>query len=410
METAKIQIRYSILSCGSSDTVSDFNCCLISLSIMKWTIESEQLLLQLYVEVKTRFDKRMERDTEWYRWMAEKLKESDVEATWKQVKDKVAAIKKTGNKKVKEFVLPIINKKDKTGAATDGDEDFNDEINWEDVLRKAKWPLLRIYFEMFRDHPTMGLQFGNDTADSDSADSDAADGEAEERVECVVVPNDTDSESPASNAGGFELDEDEDLTSADEDFPAVPLQPAALREAQRAALPVAQPAAQRAAQPAAQRADLLAAQPAAQAAALPPAQPARAQQVAAAAAGDEAVHQEVTPGRAAARTLPSRIVPRTPARATHQQQQQQFLAGFADIVQAQTQQNLAIQSQLQQQQQDFEARQRQRDEERANASQNRQEQFQLNVQQSLMTFQATLMNNMFGGNRRRRRESDSEED
>ena len=101
-------------------TSSSFGLFLLSL-LMKWTLETEEMLLQLYVEVKTVYNNKMKRDTEKYRWIAKKLAEADVDVTWKQVKDKLQAVKKTGNNKLREFVMPLIRRKESTGSAVDDD-------------------------------------------------------------------------------------------------------------------------------------------------------------------------------------------------------------------------------------------------------------------------------------------------
>ena len=143
--------------------VSDFFYFLCSIAIMKWTLETEEMLLQLYVEVKTVYNNKMKRDTEKYRWIAKKLAEADVDVTWKQVKDKLQAVKKTGNKKLREFVMPLIRRKESTGSAVD-----DDQLDWGDLVKRSKWPLLEIYYRIFKSHPTLGLAFGADTGDSAS--------------------------------------------------------------------------------------------------------------------------------------------------------------------------------------------------------------------------------------------------
>ena len=40
---------------------------------MRWTIENEELLLSLYFEVKTRYEKKMKKDVKRCKWIAGKL-------------------------------------------------------------------------------------------------------------------------------------------------------------------------------------------------------------------------------------------------------------------------------------------------------------------------------------------------
>eukprot|EP00117_Sycon_ciliatum_P031039 scpid102769/ scgid24350/ len=93
--------------------------------VMKWTADQEQLLLSLYFEVKTRHQKKMTRDVQRYKWIVDKLKEEDVVVAWKQVRDKIGRLKKTGSKKVKLHVQPRVRRSrlERTGAAAADDDD-----------------------------------------------------------------------------------------------------------------------------------------------------------------------------------------------------------------------------------------------------------------------------------------------
>ena len=42
---------------------------------MRWTIENEELLLSLYFEVKTRYEKKMKKDVKRCKWIAGKLRD-----------------------------------------------------------------------------------------------------------------------------------------------------------------------------------------------------------------------------------------------------------------------------------------------------------------------------------------------
>lgn len=226
---------------------------------MKWTLEMEEMLLQLYVEVKTIYNK-MKKDTERYRWIAKKLGEEKFQVSWKQVKDKLAAVKKVGNKKLKEFVLPHVRRTEKTGSAVDDDAPLNDDgLDWEDIMKRAKWPLLKIYFTVFKNHPTLGIAFGADTADS-SSESDApvaADERAGSPVGHPHVALQVQVGDEYSDTDSDGRDSEEDSDSSDhqesEDSDLVPLTPPPVQQpAQQAPAPpvAAAPAAAPALQPA----------------------------------------------------------------------------------------------------------------------------------------------------------------
>ena len=60
---------------------------------MRWTVENEELLLSLYLEVKIQYKKNMKKDVERYKWMAGKLRDGvKLEMSWKQVKDKISSV------------------------------------------------------------------------------------------------------------------------------------------------------------------------------------------------------------------------------------------------------------------------------------------------------------------------------
>ena len=185
---------------------------------MRWTIENEELLLSLYFDVKTRYEKKMKKDVERCKWIAEKLRdEADLEVSCKQIKDKICSIKKTGNSKMKMFVLPLVNRRYKTGAAVD--EDSADQLDWEDILKRAKWPLLRTYYELFKAHPTMGVALSLDTASGSETESGSASSE-------TVQPQGMAAASTASAAvhGGadsWSRSSDEEDAAAIPDAPAV---------------------------------------------------------------------------------------------------------------------------------------------------------------------------------------------
>ena len=65
-----------------------------------------------------------------------------------------------------------------------------------------------------------------------------------------------------------------------------------------------------------------------------------------------------------------------------------------------------VQSQLQMQQQEFEEKMQDRKRTSANTLQQQNQQFQTSMQQSMMTFQATLMANLFGKRKRDGDDSD----
>ena len=80
---------------------------------------------------------------------------------------------------LKEFVVPKIAKarKEKTGAAIEDDgNDFTDGLDWEDILKGSKWPLLT-FFNLLKDHPTLGMSSTQETVSS-SEDSEHSDQDA----------------------------------------------------------------------------------------------------------------------------------------------------------------------------------------------------------------------------------------
>ena len=192
--------------------VSDFFYFLCSIAIMKWTLETEEMLLQLYVEVKTVYNNKMKRDTEKYRWIAKKLAEADVDVTWKQVKDKLQAVKKTGNKKLREFVMPLIRRKESTGSAVD-----DDQLDWGDLVKRSKWPLLEIYYRIFKSHSTLGLAFGADSAsESECSKEDTVTETLDNRIGEVDLTSLAEVEVNGSEASASEQSEsDNDMTNDD---------------------------------------------------------------------------------------------------------------------------------------------------------------------------------------------------
>ena len=53
---------------------------------------------------------------------------------------------------MKMSVLPLVNRRDKTGATVG--EDSIDQLDWEDIWKRGKWPLLWTYYDLFKAHPT----------------------------------------------------------------------------------------------------------------------------------------------------------------------------------------------------------------------------------------------------------------
>ncbi|XP_065198566.1 forkhead box protein P2-like [Sycon ciliatum] len=115
--------------------------------------------------------------------------------------------------------------------------------------------------------------------------------------------------------------------------------------------------------------------------------------------------QHPTPNTPPTRIVRARTQTVTPPQ---QEQQRQFLDGMGAILDGQAQQTLATQTQLQQQQQQFEERMRQQHEDKDAREQERHQQFVMTMQQSMMTFQGTLMQNHFGRRRRHASSSDSD--
>eukprot|EP00117_Sycon_ciliatum_P046743 scpid90045/ scgid33452/ len=316
----------------------------------------------------------MKRDIDKFKWIAQKLKEEqDVDVSYKQIKDKITSVKKTGNSKMKTFVLPLVRdrEKERTGAAVDDDDD--NDLDWEDIVKRAKWPLLKRYYELFNAHPTMGIALGTDTASSS------------EEEDCDTGA-DTSAAAADANAGaaGLVLQvqvEDDEVDEAlpvlvDEDYGVGDDGPGSERD-------------------------------------VPPSssdnednEQAVAEQPARGAQAQVAVERRTaTPNTPPTRIVRGRTQTVTPPQ---QEQQRQFLDGMGAILDGQAQQTLAIQAQLQQQQQQFEERMRQQHEDKDARAQERHQQFVMTMQQSMMTFQGTLMQNLFGRRRRHASSSDSD--
>ena len=330
--------------------------------VMKWTADQEQLLLSLYFEVKTRHQKKMTRDVQRYKWIVDKLKEEDVVVAWKQVKDKIGRLKKTGSKKVKLHVQPRVRRSrlERTGAAADDDDD-EDELDWEEILKEAKWPLLKYFYDLWKSHPILGLAISTDSAQDTSEDDDDDDNNADDAEQAASAeaanPSATSNRASTSsdsstahttgNSGTFgdgDIDDDLDHDVADdsEADSSDGLPPA------RAAALSAQPVLPSAALPAA----ALSAQPIVPSAALPAAAstplPLPTQATARPRAQAQAqTRQEPHNGRARPAlppTPPSRVGrSRTAAPEQQRQQQDQFLASFGNIMEAHTQQTITLQ-------------------------------------------------------------------
>ena len=70
---------------------------------------------------------------------------------------------------MKMFVLSLVNRRVKTGAAVD--EYSTDRWDWEDILKRAKWPFLRTYYDLGKAHPTMAVVLSLDTASGSETES-----------------------------------------------------------------------------------------------------------------------------------------------------------------------------------------------------------------------------------------------
>ena len=160
----------------------------------------------------------MKKDVERYKWTDGKLQdEAKLELSWKKVKDKISSVKETGNSKMKMFVLPLANRRDKTGAAVD--EDSTDQLDWEDILKRAKWPLLRTYYyDLFKAHPTMGVALSLDTASSSETESGSL---SSETVQPEGMAPSTTTPAAVDGSADFWSSDEDAAAAAIPDAPAV---------------------------------------------------------------------------------------------------------------------------------------------------------------------------------------------
>ena len=153
-----------------------------------WSKDLERATLKLWHVVSSRFQKQMKTAKEKREWLRKKLVEmkrdgkllashgeNDVEdLTDDVVKNKIDGLKKLGKKMMEKWIVPILkrNKKEPpTGSGVDDDDqqldcDAIEEVDWSEIENKCKWHLVRLYFELFGDHPTWGCGLGGavDTA------------------------------------------------------------------------------------------------------------------------------------------------------------------------------------------------------------------------------------------------------
>ena len=172
-------------SLGTTASVSGTS---VDAKSVQWTSEVERKVITLWSQVtaqqggkmRTLKDKRewtKEKLVDWGRHVEVEGLDGIVKLTDKQLKNKTDSIKRKGRKNVEDFVLPCLKELRRearlksptsmpTGSAApeEGieqlDDDFRCLIDWPLLEAKAKWSNLRLYYELFGEHPTWGLERG----------------------------------------------------------------------------------------------------------------------------------------------------------------------------------------------------------------------------------------------------------
>jgi len=142
-------------------------------------LESE--LLELYFLVKTKYEQKMKTEKEKRAFILKQLcKHSEADGRCiddSALKNRIDGDEEDGVKLVEKFITPILNqaKKEKTGSPADPTEETADplsSIDWDELQKKARWPHLKKYFELFGDHPTWGTSAVSKAVDSAEISSD----------------------------------------------------------------------------------------------------------------------------------------------------------------------------------------------------------------------------------------------
>ena len=80
------------------------------------------------------------------------------------IKNKIDTIKKTGKRLVNSVVKKRLPQDRPTGSAAGSDEDTDCQLDWMAIEKEAKWPHIRQYYDLFGQHPTLGIGEAIDTA------------------------------------------------------------------------------------------------------------------------------------------------------------------------------------------------------------------------------------------------------
>ena len=126
-------------------------------------------------KTKTRYNNTMKKDKSKREWILQKLiayeEGAGRDVRWR-LKNKVDYMSKIGKKFISQFVYPIMKEKKKpTGSACNSSDESETvdltDAQWATIIEKCKWSPICVFYDLFRDHPTMGFGFSIHTGDDD---------------------------------------------------------------------------------------------------------------------------------------------------------------------------------------------------------------------------------------------------